>query len=166
MSKQNSVKNALRSFLETYSDSLTNGIEHQGVRRKIREINLSSLTPSRQTYSITVRINSVSYQQVPSANIRDSVVVVYDVELHIVDYALPQKDDEAVFERVHSDFDLLVDRIMELFRSVHSIVDGDNKFTVGKEFRLSNRTNWYDTGKEVFPSLYSVLSLKLTDYCN
>ena len=170
---QNALIDALYTVINDNKDDLVDGMVHQGIQREIKEILKSKLTSSKQTYSISLEITNPRERFIQGANtMRGKSEVQYPVELHVIDFAIPQLTDSAQipYETMHHDFRLLVDRLVKLFKDTYRAIPSTTsnpKFIVleGSTINVANRSDWYDNGDEIYPAMYSVISFTMVDYC-
>lgn len=161
--------NALYATIDGAKATLVSGITHQGVAREIKGVFKSLLTSPLELYSIHLHCASAEERFIEAANtVRGKDIALYNVEIHIYDYVMPQTIDitQIPFEKMHDDFRLLKGRIVKLIKDDTVVfADGDVSFRLVDSIRVENRTRWFDEGDQSFPLLYSIIRFELVDEC-
>lgn len=163
------VKTSIYTLLNANKSTLVTDIEHQGIEREIKQIMKSILTPPVEYYSISIHCPDADETLIAISNTSTlRPVVLYQMELHVSDYAAPQPEDTNAFETMHQDFLKVVSRIVKLVRETQWIPTS----TSSPKYRLQNPDNgiqvsdetaWFDGGKH--PIIYAVIRFNLFNTC-
>lgn len=165
--KLNAALEAVHDVIYNNKDALVNGIVHQGQPREIKNIFRSILTNWGPSYTITLNSPGARERFVQAANTdRGATQVIYPIEIHLVDIAIPQPTDPAQtpYEQMHYDFRLVTERLYTLIKDTTVwYTEGNDRFRLVpfSEIRVEDRTNWFDVGTDVYPTMYIIIHFEL-----
>lgn len=125
-----SAKKAIKVLIQNNSASLVAGLVSQGIERKLYHVSTSRGTPPRAYFYVSIHARPVR-RQVRLAIVNDSIEfykTVYSMEVTIVDYLVPEKNEEQLYEKATENADTFVDRIMALIEANPDLISGSSKF--------------------------------------
>jgi hypothetical protein len=174
------VKKAVQDLILTNHDDLVAGIDGGGVQRNLHQVARSNLSALDGWYHVAVRVTAVREQSQPqrAGTTRNPTrEAEYDVEVLVIDEAQVAFMDENQYEGMHDDFNLLTDRIANLFRDqtgfISSLPNGSQKYELRRTGTTSDRLirmrdesgTALDTESNEWASLFMRISFTLIDKC-
>lgn len=172
------VKQLLKDLIldQDNKATLLSGLSKQGRERGIATITTSSLTPPNGYLYIVITIPSSNEKSDPKAGVKTARhpirMAEYAVEIIIADEALMSITEDEHYERMQTDFDNFVDRLVALIKDQTWIgtspklqlkrrpSDGDREI---KKDELSSTVP--DTESNEWAGLYAILRFTLEDKC-
>lgn len=114
-------KSAVKSFIRAYEADLLFGLSTQGVNRELAQVT-TSISPPRAYYWIGIEDVRAKEFSIPNVNVaKPPRWARHEMAIHISDYDIFQIGDDEPYETMHSHFDLLGDRIVEIIRKARYI---------------------------------------------
>lgn len=166
------VKQALRTLVVNNTSTLVTGLSHQGVARTIEHVTTSLMTPPTGYYYVSINVTDVreasKIRQLANANMPPRTAV-YDVTIHVADYAVMKVGDAELYTTDQTYFDDLVDRISKLI-SDQTWIGTSPRFRLVRsetEGRVIERSNalqpWFDELEQFHAMLVSQLRFQLAE---
>lgn len=129
---ENAVLAAMGNLISTNAATLVDGLDRQGNPRTIGQITRSSLTPATKYFYIALDVTEVTGQSVPDQNMPRQLQkpireARYNCVIGITDDAYIQIGEEQPYERLHQDFRLFTDRIVDLIEQTPPFLGPDNQ---------------------------------------
>lgn len=113
---RNAAKLAIKAYIRANEVSLLSGLSAQGVNRELAQVT-TSVGPPHAYYWLAIEVASAKAFSMPNVNLaKPPEWARHEMVIHISDYAIFQTGDDEPYEAMHSNFDLLGDRIVRLVR--------------------------------------------------